>query len=175
MEPYAIVVIDVWDTNNLANKNLLSMYEQMTQRICLMIKDQPNTHINRVLVTNYNAETHSIHPNLHAAIYDNKNKEYHKNCLFTSNRNKAIAWLADNNIKKLYYTGSSMPGCVSDRPLGLKNMPDSFEKFIVMDAISLVTSYELSDWSVMHDMYKSTIQLANQSSWNITWSNQLCE
>jgi len=173
MEPYAIVVVDVWDTNNLANKNVLSMYEQMTQRICRMINYQSNTHINRVLVTNYNAETYSIHPNLHAVIYDNKHKEYRKNCLFTSNRDKAIEWLADNNIKKLYYTGSSMPGCVSDRPMGLKNMPDSFEKFIVMDAISLVTSYEHSDWSVMHDMYMSTIQLANQSGWNITWSNQL--
>mgnify|MGYP000144424558 CR=1 FL=1 len=173
-EPYAIVVIDVWDTNNLVNKNLISMYEQMTQRICKLIQSLPNKHQNRVLVSKYNLETYHIHRNLESVIYDYGKKKYYDYCLYTDDQDEAIKWLNDNKIKKLYYTGSSMPGCVTDRPLGLKNMPDSFDKAVVLDAVSLTTAFEHhSDWAVLHHMYQVSTELSKEYGWELTWTNQI--
>jgi|11_taG_2_1085331.scaffolds.fasta_scaffold46561_2 hypothetical protein len=173
-DPYAIVVVDVWDTKNLANKNLVNIYEQMTQRICKLITCLPNKHQNRVLICNYNTEMYCLHPNLKSVIYDYSANRYLRYSLHTDDQSEAIAWLNDNNIKKLYYTGSSMPGCVSDRPMGMKNMPDSFEKSVVLDAISLITAFDHhSDWAVLHYMYQTSIELSKTYGWEITWTDQI--
>lgn len=173
-ENYAIVVIDVWDTNHIPNKNLISMYEQMCQRICNLIQSLPNKHQNRVLVSKYNIETCSIHPNLESVIYDYDKKKYYKYCLYTDDQSEAIQWLNDNNIKKLYYTGASMPGCVTDRPLGLKNIPDSFDKAIVLDAVSFNNDFEHhSDWAVLHKMYQHSIKLSKEYGWEVTWASDI--
>ncbi len=166
MQQYAIVIIDTWNSDMVSNKLLIDLYEQMIQRIQKMILQLPSNCV--AIIADYELDGRYLHPNIESLITANENIS--KKCLRSTNRDDALTYLDERKIEKLYYMGSSMPGCVTDRPLGLKNMPEYFTKSIVIDATMKMTRLESNLIDVIHDSYHSSIMMAKRYGWNINWT-----
>jgi hypothetical protein len=171
MQRYAFVIIDTWDTDMIANKSLIDMYERMIQRVQKMILQLPSNCV--AIIANYESDGRILHPNIESLIASNEHIS--KKCLRSTNRDEVLTYLDERkteytSIETLYYMGSSMPGCVTDRSVGLKNMPEHFTKSIVIDATVKMTSLETNLIDVIHDSYHSSISMAKRYGWNINWT-----
>tara|TARA_R110000868_G_C10729151_1_gene751443 strand:- start:81 stop:611 length:531 start_codon:yes stop_codon:yes gene_type:complete len=166
MHQYAIVIIDTWNADMIANKSLIDVYEQMIQRIQKMILQLPSNCV--AIIADYESDGRILHPNIESLM--SSNEHISKKCLRSTNRDEVLTYLDERKIEKLYYMGASMPGCVTDRPVGLKNMPEYFTKSIVIDATMKMTSLETNLIDVIHDSYHSSIGMAKRYGWNINWT-----
>ena len=165
MNRYAIVIIDTWDSDRIVNKSLIDLYEQVIQKIQKMILQLPDDSV--AIIADYELSGRTLHPNIESLIED---RRVNMKCLRSRDRDGVLKYLNEKEITKLCYMGSSMPGCVTDRTMGLKNMPKYFSKSVVIDATIKLTSLETNLADVIHDSYHSSITMSRKYGWNILWT-----
>jgi hypothetical protein len=162
VKKYAIIIIDAWETNSLDNRNLTKIYDEMIQNITRLLKLLPDECV--AIVASYENKNITTHQNLLSICW-------HKNNILVSiDREEIIEFLDKNNVEFLYYTGKSCPGCVTDRPVGLRNMPDKYKKSIIIDCVLKTTSLEKCESDVIHDTYHSVFDMSRYHGWDIVWS-----
>ena len=165
MKNYAIIIVDTWDSDRVVNKSLIDLYEQVIQKIQKMILQLPDDSV--AIIADYELSGRALHSNIQSLIMD---RRINMKCLRSRDRDEVLKYLDEKGITKLCYVGSSMPGCVTDRSVGLKNMPEYFSKSVVIDATIKLTSLETNLADVIHDSYHSSIRMASKYGWDILWT-----
>lgn len=158
----AMIVIDAWDSRQVSNSFFQSAHEEMIQNIRRVMQILPYA-----VFANYNSERYAPHPNLEQGPWSDTDR-----CCFSIDHDHVVTWLNQRGVTDLYFAGASMPGCVDNRPLGLRHIGE-YRKHIIMDCVLHTTSLHPTVLGMTHDTYQKTYGDAKQYGWHLTWSNQL--
>ena len=81
----------------------------------------------------------------------------------------AKEFLVKHNTTELVYAGASLPGCILDRPLGIKSMQQHFNCSVLIDCAINLTSTGYNEQEIIHDAYR----FALNNNYNLYTSNNI--
>jgi len=169
----ALIIIDMWDRYHPGHTRFQNILEQTVNRLSNVIKRWQgpvvlacyNTH--KDLVTNQWQTTNLpwTSPNLLLEITTND----HSNSIIDWDKDSVFEFLVKHNTTELVYAGASLPGCILDRPLGIKSMQQHFNCSVLIDCAINLTSTGYNEQEIIHDAYR----FALNNNYNLYTSNNI--
>lgn len=158
----ALIIIDMWDTYHSGHTRFQSILEQTTNRLTNLIKRWQgpvvlacyDTHKDQSLNQWQKTNLPWSSPNLLLEIATND----HPNGIIEWDKNSVFEFLVTHNTSELVYAGASLPGCILDRPLGIKSMQQHFNCSILIDCAINLTSTGYNEQEIIHDAYRYALK-----------------
>jgi len=154
----ALIVIDMWDKYLPGHDRFTSSLEQLSLRLASLIG-----RINvPIVVASYNTPNET--PNYEYPWTDTNqtivNALYgrHPNDTLVSwNKDEVTNFLNLHHVTDLYFAGTSFPGCVQGRELGMNNMKDNFNCHVVIDCVLNTSGCHYTEYNIIHDTYQQVL------------------
>lgn len=155
----ALVIIDTWDQYHPGYTHLQIPMERTISRICQLLYKWPDP----VVLAAY--QTYLPKPDSdkfpwkepHHAVW-HRVKHGCDNHIISYDTTEVKDYLDRNQVTTLHYAGFSMPGCIEDRPLGIRNMQDKYNCRVVIDCVlDLFDMCSLEEANRIHNTYKHVL------------------
>ncbi|MBC8408425.1 MAG: isochorismatase family protein [Rhodobacteraceae bacterium] len=164
----ALIIIDMWDKYLPGHDRFTSSLEQLSLRLASLMG-----RINSpIVVASYNTpnptpDSKNPWSTTNQTILDGlvnytNNEDQHKNALNSNylvswDRDEVIKFLNSHNVTDLYFAGTSFPGCVLSRPLGMWKMQSDFNCHVVIDCVLNALSSKYTEYDIIHDTYHNVL------------------
>lgn len=160
----AIIIIDTWD-NYLPGHNFLApVMEYNMTRICATVRRFTGP----VVLACYDlgAGSHPWQACHHLVEHHVRSMKHH---MVSSDTEEVTEFLESHNVNTLNYMGFSLPGCIEYRPLGIKQMQDSYKCNVVIDCTVNLLSTNFTHPDILHSTYRYAIT----SNYNVVFGEHL--
>ena len=88
---------------------------------------------------------------------DPRKKIMNPNYIVSWDKDEVVKFLNSHNVTDLYFAGTSFPGCVRSRPLGIDNMKDNFNCHVIIDCVLNTLSIKYTEYDIIHDTYHNVL------------------
>jgi hypothetical protein len=124
------------------------------------------TYIQNIVVTSY--DTPNKNPNYDAPWGDtNKTillalEQLEQNdkidSLVSLDKDEVMKFLTSRGVTDLYFAGVSFPGCIQGRPLGIDDMKNDFNCYLIADCVLDTLGNGYTEYDIIHDTYKEVFR-----------------
>lgn len=160
----AIVIIDTWDNYLPGHNYLTPVIEYNITRICKVL----DRYCGPVVLACYDLDAtdkpwKACH---HLVEHYVRSIDSH---IITCNEQEVNKFLVNHNVNTLNYMGFSLPGCIENRSLGIKNMQENYQCNVVIDCTVNLLSPYYTHADILHETYRYAVT----SNYNVVFGEHL--
>ncbi len=152
----ALIIIDMWNSFPKGNNRYDILVEQIMLKLFKFILEDPNIPIILACYETYRKDNIWVDTGQEWKSPNNtlwEATERHEHGLVSWDEKEIDEFLKLHEITDLYYAGVSYPGCVENRPVGIKNMNGKFFCHIIADCVLNMYGTGYTDAEIIEETY----------------------